>query len=170
MITTWHCINGERDLKNKSVPGECYRIASQVAKHLTSIGIKSADCETAFASCFIQVMGKEVHNHNGDSDRSGNGYKPFPNSQCRWVQTTMRVLTDVVCPNHFSRRPKGQKIWSNSFSGADEVLGCFGLSVNAVLDHFGNVQCNERKVFDLATIVATLCPEILKTDKATVAA
>lgn len=162
-FTSYHCHNGqERSFKDKSVPGAVMRLADHVADRLTEVGIPATDCKWAFATCLIQVMGKDAHNDNGTALRSSGADLPYLGQQ-RWVHTELKVHSPKVVPSlDFQRsRQRGTRVWSDSFSGANAILGCFGLTMSDVIEHFGNVRETERKIFDLATIVRTLAPELL---------
>lgn len=160
-FTTYHCVKGQqRDFEARSVPQKCVTIGDEIGGLLSSINIPERDCSWAFATCRIEVMGKDAHNDLGEALRSkGSTYN---RGQCRWVHTRLQVHTQGKRPSpEFQRRHKGRFTWSDSFQGANDILGCFGLTMSDVLDHFGNVEPTERKVFDLTTIVETMAKEIL---------
>lgn len=159
-FTTFHTQgSNKREFKSKAVPGAALRMGEEVGFLLTDVKIPEADCPFAFASALIQVMGKDAHNDNGEALRSAGSVFW---GQGRWVHTQLFIPTLGIRPSiHFSRNANGSRVWSDSFAGADVILDCFGLDMNKVLEHFGNVTPYERKVFDLATIIARMAPEIL---------
>jgi len=103
----------------------------------------------AAATCRICVMGKDAVTHNGSASRRGSG---------RWVYT--RMQTEGHRPNTIRWSVQKRIGWveGNSFDAADDVLGCFGLSIEDVISHFGSIDENERFMVDLVDIVAELSP------------
>lgn len=165
-FTSYHCVKGEeRNFDCKFIPARCVEVGEEIGCLLTECGIPAADTAWAFATCRIEVMGKDAHNDNGEALRSKGS--TFNYGQMRWVHTRLQIHTPGKVPTAaFQRRDRGHFAWSDSFAGANAILDCFGLSMSDVLDHFGNVQPTERKVFDLTTIIEAMASEILTTKRA----
>lgn len=170
-FTNWHCVNEhERDFDSKGVPSHCIEVGDEIGHLLAETGIPAPDCAWAFATCRIEVMGKDAHNDLGEALRSqGSTYK---RGQCRWVHTRLHINTPGITPGcAFQRRgDNGRIVWSDSFAGADTILDCFGLTIAQVLEYFGNVEPTERKVFDLTTIIEAMASEILTNKRAAMSA
>lgn len=152
-------IPGVKDRKENPLINE-YRRADQfafgekVAARLTLLfGEHSA---LAATTCRIQIMGRNAHNHNGHSDRCGNWR---PARQNRWVHTRLQTFGKTA--SHF-RCSGSDWIYSDRWAGADEILGCFDLTLNEVLEAFDNVKDRERKILDLDTIIKRMRPELLR--------
>lgn len=169
-FTSYHCVQGEnRNFDSKFIPARCVEVGEDIGFLLTDCGIPAEDCAWSFATCRIEVMGKDAHNDNGEALRS-NG-STFHYGQMRWVHTRLQIHTPGKTPSAaFQRRNNGRFAWSDSFAGADAILDCFGLTMEQVLDHFGNVAPTERKIFDLTTIIEAMAAEILTTKRTAMSA
>lgn len=158
-FSSFHCVNG-RERETQKPPRHCVEIGDMVGRQLEALGIPADDCAFAFATCQIQLMGRDAHNDEGTALRSEGS--TFTYGQRRWCHTRMIVHTLNCLPSTaFQRKPNGIHVWADSFDGANAILDCFGLSMTDVIEYFGNVEPTERKVFDLTTIVEQLAPEIL---------
>ena len=166
-MVTYYCVNGPSRNRNlHHVPNDCYQAGKTIGHALTKIGVAPEDCQFAFATCLIEIMGGLAGNHNGPALRN----QPKSSyAMCRWAHTRMRVLTPHVRPTHFVRAPNGTMIRSNNFDGMNLILGCFGLSSADISSNFGRPKSTERQIFDLTTIIRALAPELLQENNATAA-
>lgn len=135
-------------------PQENYRLARKLTKHFNKIVPNATE---AIASCRFQIMGKYAHDHNGPSLRQKNDYRS--NCSNRWCKTEMQTFGQ----NPFRRFKNDCNEWirADSFDGANEILAHFGLTMDQVLNHFGNVNDYERKTLDLVEIIAKMKPKML---------
>ncbi len=143
---------------------------SRTARHY-SIADKTQDClqnlvvpiharSVAIATCRISIMGRDAHNDNGDAPtRTGDFGKNRRGFQGRWVNTRMQTHGEPV--SSLDWRTRGRFSVSDSFGGANDLLACFGLSINEVIDHYGNVGDSERKMLDLVDVIEDLAPGLL---------
>jgi len=107
----------------------------QSGYHLESVGIPAARCETAAATCVIQIMGWHKGNHNGNAPRN----KQRHALSGRWVH--IQLATYGKRPNgpatHNWRGSKGRQaryIRADNFAAADYILGAFeGITVEEII-------------------------------------
>lgn len=67
-----------------------------------------------------------------------------------------RLQTFGISPSDYWQSGKTEKSkWATSrkINGANEILQCFGLTMEQVLEHFGSPEDNEVKTLDLVDIV-----------------
>ena len=120
--------------------------------------IHAAPC--ALATCRIHIMGWRKGNHDGDAPRDSRN-EPF-RGQGRWVHTRMKTLAANV--NNFVKKgPRARWSYADNFDAADTLLACFGgITVQEILDHYGNVGPDDRLELDLVEIVETLRPGLMQ--------
>lgn len=150
-----------REPSSKWLPANLVKFGDAMGKHLRPIMPHASNgcLNRALASCVISVMGKDAHNDEGEALRSQGNPRGG-----RWIHTRLVTEYDHIESSRFRKTPMGQTSYGESFDAADLILGCFGLTMEQVLDHFGGVADTERKIFDIFTIVKALCPEILPSE------
>lgn len=156
MRSTTYCTREGRKPESRWVPAENVRLGDRIGTLLMAeMDVNPQDAPFAFASCTIAIMGKDAHNDDGQALRDTTNFR----GAGRWIHT--RMLCGSQPSGNFRKAPNGRLAWSESFAGANDVLLCFGLSMTDVLDHFGNVEDDERKIFDLPTILRELAPDLI---------
>jgi len=107
-------------------------------------------CATAAATCRFQLRGKFA---NGNIWGLG-------------VITMMMTYRHRPVGTGLPHQPAVQYqhnfIQLTSDDAANVVLGCFGLTINDVMDKFGHPGEHESYWVDLKTVVETLCPSLLQ--------
>lgn len=121
--------------------------------------LPDCECSGAAATCDIQIMGWQRGMHEGNSLRDYRD-KPF-RGKGRWVSTRMKTNGKLGQLQRFSMNgPKSRWVHADSFEGADEVLGCFGLTTQDLIDHYGPIEPDTRLILSLRQIVADLCKNL----------
>lgn len=138
-------------------PASHFDAGSKLAEMLTVV---PESCRaTAIATCRFQVMGWQKGNHNGDAPRSYSD-KPF-RGEGRWVYTRLQSYGHLPSGRFSKCGPRSNWVKADSFAGADSILGCFGLTMDEVLQHFGNVTGDSRLQLDLVDIVTEMRPDLV---------
>lgn len=101
-------------------------------------------CEAAMATCRFQLRGLGSH-----GNKWGNGFLTF--MQTFGFKPT-GLTNDVQIRHHW--------IELDAHNSANLILGCFGLTVDDVYNHYGKPEKGERLDLDLHNIVSELCSQL----------
>ena len=77
------------------------------------------------------------------------------------MQTYGEIPDGVGGANERAVQRHGDWIETDSHEAADVILGCFGLDMGQVYDHYGKPAEGERMTLDLPLIVQALAPQLL---------
>ncbi len=134
---------------------------------LSDVGIPADRCDTAAATCHFDVMGWRKGNHDGDAPRND---EPHAMSG-RWVHTSLATYRAMPGLNpglwRSGTTDRAKYIHADNFEAADQILGCFGLTMEQVIDWAtdgSGIQPDDRIRLSLCEIVTALCPAIIAED------
>ena len=121
--------------------------------------------EVAIATCRIQIMGWDQGNHKGNAGRATKHDIEHGIKRGRWVYTRLQTYGQKPTNNNARWSKSGANakwIEGNSFDAANDILACFDLSIDDILDNYGDVGRHDRIILDLPDIIETLKPELLQ--------
>ena len=107
-------------------------------------------CRLAAATCRFQIMGKNAHADNGVALRSENS--PSWIGEGRWICTQIQTVGNRPSDSFKRNGPRSEWVTGHSFEAADDILGCFALTMQDVIDALGQVDEGQRIVIDLVDI------------------
>lgn len=159
--------NQSNALLSYSRPSMHFKMGDKFGKKMAHLFDEDI-CPTVFATCRIYIFGALADNQEDGCERNGywENYSAdkLPKSVGKgrgaeiWMQTYGNYPKGSG--NNWRHRRKDW-IWARQFSAVDEILACFDLTVSDVLERWGDVEMNERKIYDLVDIVRELRPEFV---------
>lgn len=151
--------NQTNELLSYSRPSGHFDLGDKLGHKLESL-FPAEICPTAFATCRIYIFGALADNQEDGCERNGYwenySHDKLPKSVGKgrgaeiWLQSYGEYPKGST--NNWRHRRKDW-IWARQFGAVDDILACFGLCVSDLLERYGDVEANERKVFDLVDIL-----------------
>jgi len=135
--------------------------------HLSAVHIDRS-MDTAAATCIVQFMGWRKGNHNGQSPRDTRD-KPF-RGRGRWAHISLATYGQLP-PNpegwRKGKTDRARYIHADNFYAVEQILGCFGITCQEVIDHWtegADLSATDQITLTLREIVETLRPQLTATD------
>ncbi len=110
-------------------------------------------CEAAMATCRFQLRGLNSHGNT-----YGKGFLTFMQT---FGSVPVGLVNDVQIRSNW--------IELDAHDSANLILGCFGLSVDDVYDHYGTPEEGTRIDLDLCELVQAIAPDFATTTVETAA-
>ena len=123
--------------------------------HLMALLMPMHTCVNAAATCKFEIIGSNAWKGR----ESGN--RPGKTGQGRTFRTSMKTLGHQPTGNFGKMTQFSQWAVSNAVAGANDILGCFDITMQEAVDRFGNVDPTEIKRIDLVDIVESLRPDLV---------